>query len=221
MKLHKSLRLSTPVFFVCLWFSSAVEAGSKACKDLIGPLHNQVNFVKDRGGMWSLFEKRPGLEGHSGLALRVDSKIVGLMFTLDYLCDTQEGIPFSDVAEYVVSNVRKKGREGFIDENVQLGHSLQEVTEWADFAIFSESNLNRKLDIGQIGKSAEQAQGPVARYVDLFKGKHSDSVLLAKSKSLVATTEQLHKNDPYLKQADFENAQIPHSSALSNTGDEM
>jgi hypothetical protein len=221
MKLHKSLRLSTSIFLIGLWFLGTAEAGSKPCQDLVGSLHNQVNFVKDRGGMWSLYEKRPGLDKHSGLALKVDSKIIGLMFTLDYLCETQEGIPFNDIAEYVVSNVKKKGREGFIQENVQLGHPLKVVTEWADFADFSVSNLTRKLDIELIKKTAQQAQGPVDRYVDLYSGKHSDSELLAKSKALIADTEQLHKTDLYLKQADYENSQVPHSSVLANSGDDM
>lgn len=221
MKLHKSLRLSISVVVLGLWLLGTAEAGSKPCRDLIGPLHNQVNFVKDRGGMWSLYEKRPGLDGHSGLALKVDSKILGLMFTLDYLCDTQEGIPFSDIAEYVVSNVKKKGREGFIKENLALGHNIREVTEWAEFADFSMANLNRKLDIDQIEKTAQQAKGLVERYVDLYKGKHSDSELLAKSTALIEDTQQFHKTDAYLKQADYENSRIPHSSDLANSGDAM
>jgi len=221
MKLHKSLRLSTSVLFVSLWFLGAAEAGSNACQDLVAPLHNQVNSVKDQGGMWSLYEKRPGLDGNSGLALKVDSKILGLMFTLDYLCKTLEGIPFSDIAEYVVSNVKEKGREGFIKENMALGNTRKEVTGWADFAEFSMSNRNRKLDTAQIEKSVQQASGPVGLYVDLFRGKHSDSALLTKSKALIKDTEQLHKTDPYLKQADYENSQIPHSSVLANSGDTM
>jgi hypothetical protein len=221
MKLHKSLRLSTSILLVSLWFLGAAEARSNACQDLVGPLHNRVNSVKDQGGIWTLFEKRPGLANHSAIALRVDSKILALMYTLDYLCETQEGVPYSDIAEYVVSNVKRKGREGFIKESVELGYSLEEVTSWAEFAQFSMDNKNRKLDIAQIAKSVQQAEGPVERYVMLSRKKLSDSELITDTKALIADTEQLHKTDPYLKQADYENDQIPHSSDLANSGDAM
>ena len=161
MKLHKSLRRSTSVLFVSLWFLGAAEAGSNACQDLVAPLHNQVNSVKDQGGMWSLYEKRPGLDGNSGLALKVDSKILGLMFTLDYLCKTLEGIPFSDIAEYVVSNVKEKGREGFIKENMALGNTRKEVTAWADFAEFSMSNRNRKWILPKLKNQCNRPQAPL------------------------------------------------------------
>ncbi len=221
MKLHKYLRLSTSILLLGLCFLGTAEAGSKVCQGLVGPLHNQVNSVKDHGGIWTLFEKRPGLVNRSAIALRVDSKILALMYTLDYLCDTQEGVPYSDIAEYVVSNVKKKGREGFIQENVELGYSLEEVTSWAEFAEFSMSNQNRKLDIAQIAKSVQQAEGFVARYVALYRKKLSDSELIADTTALIKDTEQLHKTDLYLKQADYENNQIPHSSDLANSGDAM
>jgi uncharacterized protein YciI len=143
------------------------------------------------------------------------------MFTLDYLCDTQEGIPYSDIAEYVVRGVKEDGREGFIAKQVALGHSLKEVTEWAEFAKFSVKNRTRKLDIEKIKNTAKQAEGLVARYGPLYKSKGSAEKVIAEAKSLIADIEELHATDPYLKLADHENNQVPHSSALSNAGDEM
>ena len=221
MKLHKFLLLSAQIILIGFWLLGVAEANSKACMGLLHPLHSQVNSVKDRGGMWTLFEKRPKLQNHSALALAVDSKIISLMFTLDYLCTTQEGIPFNDVAEYIVPKIKKIGEEGFIKKHVDLGHSMKDVTDWVAYGRFSEKNLNRKLDLNQIRKTMEQVRGPVERYGLLFKNKNPASVVIAESKALIKDIKQLRATEPYLKQADFENDQVPHSSVLSNTGDEM
>ena len=220
MKLHKPLSVFIQIILIgpLLWGSAEAN---QACNDLINPLHRQVNVVKDRGGMWTLFEKRTKLQNHSALALKVDSKIIGLMFTLDYLCTTLEGIPFNDVAEYIVPKIKKFGEEGFIKRHVDLGHSLKDVTDWVEYGRFSEKNLNRKLDFDQIKKTMEKAKKPVKRYGLLFKNKNPASAVIAESKALIKDIEQLRATEPYLKQADYENGQVPHSSALSNTGDEM
>lgn len=219
--MKQPLTLFIQIILIVPWFWGAAEANSKACLELLNPLHSQVNVVKDRGGMWALFEKKTKLQNHSPLALRLDSKILGLMFTLDYLCDTQEGIPYSDIAEYVVHQMKKFGEEGFIEKNVELGHSRKEVTEWAAFGRFSQKNLNRKLDINQIKKTVEQAESRVERYRLLFKNKKSATEMIAESKALIEDIEKLHATDLYLKQADYENGQVPHSSALANSGDAM
>ena len=221
MKLHKPLPLLIQIIMIVPWLWGAAEAKPKACKELIHPLHSQVNIIKDKGGLWSLFEKIPKLQNHSALALKVDSKIIGLMFTLDYLCTTQEGIPYNDVAEYIVPQIKEIGEEGFIKRHVDLGHSLKEVTDWVEYGRFSEKKLNRKLDFNQIRKTMEQVRSPVERYGLLFQNKNPASAVIAESKALIKDIEQLRATEPYLKQADYENDQVPHSSALSNTGDEM
>jgi hypothetical protein len=221
MKLRRPFILFIQCILAVPLLLGAAEAKPTPCRDLLNPLHSQVNVIKDRGGLWTQFEKKTRLQGNSPLALKVDSKILGLMFTLDYLCTTREGIPYSDIAEYVVRGVKEDGREGFIAKHVDLGHSLKEVTEWADFAIFSEGNLTRKLDLGQIKKTVDQANSLVARYKPLFKSKASAEEVLAEAKSLIKDIEQLHATDLYLKLADHENNAIPHSSALSNAGDAM
>ncbi len=221
MKLHKPLLLFIQIIMIGPWLWGVAEANPKACNELIHPLHSQVNVIKDRGGMWALFEKRPSLQNHSALALAVDSKIISLMFTLDYLCTTQEGIPYNDVAEYIVPQIKKIGEEGFIKKHVDLGHSLKDVTDWVEYGRFSEKNLNRKLDFNLIKKTMEQVRSPVERYGLLFQNNNPASVVIAESKALIKDIEQLRATDPYLKQADDENGQVPHSSVLSNTGDEM
>ena len=83
MKLHKSFLLFVHVFLIGPWLLDVAEANSKACNKLTHPLHSKVNAIKDRGGMWARFENGRKLRDHSALALKVDSKVIGLMFTLD------------------------------------------------------------------------------------------------------------------------------------------
>jgi hypothetical protein len=222
MKLHKPLSLLIQIIVAVPLLLGTAQAGkNNACDDLIHPLHTQVNGVKDRGGMWSRYEKSRQLTKHSFLALKVDSKAVALMFTLNYLCSTLEGVPYNDVAEYIVPQVKEIGEEGFIKKHEDLGHSTKDVTDWVNYGRFSVKNQNRKLDMGQIKKTVEQVKVPVDRYVQLFQKVQAPELVIADTKALIADIEKLHETDPYLKQADYENGQVPHSSILSNTGDEM
>lgn len=221
MKLHKLFTLLILTILILPLILSTAQARENACNVLANPLHSQVNGVKDRGGMWTRYEKGRQLAEHSALALKVDSKVIGLMFTLDYLCSTLNGIPYNDVAEYIVPQVKEMGEAGFIKKHVDLGHSMKDVTDWVNYGRFSEKNLNRKLDIEQMKKTMEKAKSPVERYVVLFKKAQAAPAVIAETKALIADIEKLHATDPYLKQADYENGQVPHSSILSNTGDEM
>jgi len=221
MKLHKSFLLFIQVILIVPWLGGAAQAGSNACDQMSHPLHGKVNAIKDRGGMWARFEMGRKLQDHSALALKVDSKVIGLMFTLDYLCATLDGIPFNDVAEYIVPQVKAIGEKGFIKKHVDLGHSMKDVTDWVNYGRFSVKNLNRKLELNQIRKTMALAKSPVERYERLFKETQAAPKVIAETKALIADIEKLHATDPYLKQADDENGQVPHSSILSNTGDEM
>ena len=224
MKLLKPLFLSLislPIIAIGLWFSSEAHAGSKACLNLISPLHQQVNEIKNQGGMWDKYGRNRELQNHTALPMRLDSQMVGLMFTLDYLCNTQEGIPFSEVAEYIVRQIKEMGEEDFIKKNVGLGHTMKDVNDWVAFGRFSIKNRDRKLDFNQIKKTVEQASHYADRYSLLFKSKYLAPKMLAETKALVADIDQFHTTDPYMIQADHENDQVPHSSALSNDADEM
>ncbi|MCH8312267.1 MAG: sigma 54 modulation/S30EA ribosomal C-terminal domain-containing protein, partial [Nitrospinae bacterium] len=109
------------------------------------------------------------------------------MFTLDYLCTTQEGIPYNDVAEYIVPQIKEIGEEGFIKRHLDLGHSLKDVTDWVAYGRFSEKNLNRKLDFNQIKKTMEMVKSPVERYGLLFQNKNPASVVIAESTTEIET----------------------------------
>lgn len=221
MKILRPFFISVQCIIMSAWLLGPAEADPKTCKELVHPLHSKVNVIKDQGGIWDQFAKVPGLQNQTALALRVDSLMVGIMFTLDYLCRTQEGIPYNDVARYVVSRIREIGEEGFIEEHVALEHSPEKVAQWVEFGKFAESHLNRKLDLEQIRKTVEQSRVFIDRYKLLFESKSTASVVIAEGKTLVSDIEQFRATDPYIKQADYESSQTPHIPSLSNRGDTM
>ena len=64
----------------------------------------------------------------------------------------------------------------------------------------------------------------VDRFVDIVhKVRETNKVkeVVEKSKALINEFGSLHKTDPVLKQADHENAAIPHASTLTESADEM
>ena len=60
--------------------------------------------------MWGYFEKVPELRKLSVDAIQLDSRINKIFFTLDYLCDTEKGIPLNDLATYISYNLSIKGK---------------------------------------------------------------------------------------------------------------
>lgn len=220
MKLLTFFLIALQSTLIGTWLSSAAAADTQACKNLLRPLHNQVSQVKDRGGMWDKFERKVDLRDHSALALQLDSKVIALLFTLDYLCKTQDGIPYNDVAHYVVNQLKEKGKEKFTKEHLANGHTQKEITKLLEFAKFSESHLNRKLDFEQIKKSVERSKRQIERYTLLYQNKNSPETI-AEGKALMEDIAKLRTTDPYFKQADFEHSQTPHIFVLSNRGDTM
>ena len=204
-------------------FSSAAEAGPTSCLDLVLPLDHKVSSVKDRGGIWALFEKGRVLRNHSPLALQFDSKVHSLMFTLNYLCETEEGIPYGELSLYLNSRYRERGGEGPVkDELLNMGYSIEEVTLLLEFKKYAEKNRHRKLEINQIKKTMDKARGYVDGYLQLSeKIKKSSSIsLVEEMKALGKDIDEFRATDPYMKQADYENSQEPHTT-LTETSDQM
>jgi len=219
----KALLVWIPVFIFVSWFSSAAEAGSTSCLELVLPMDHKVNSVKDRGGIWALFEKGRVLRDHSPLALQFDSKVMSLMFTLNYLCETEEGIPYGELSLYLNSRVRERGGEGLVkDELLNMGYSIEEVTLLLAFKKFADKNRHRKLELNRITKTMEKAQGYIERYLLLSKKiKKGGSVsIIDEMKALGKEIDEFRATDPYMKQADYENSQEPHTT-LTETSDQM
>ena len=222
--------IKLPIFIFVLILTSFLGHSAQAdnfhvCRDLLQPIDNQVASVKARGGVWEAFEKRSLFRSHSTVALHLDQKAIALIYTLDYICHALNGIPRNDVSNYILPLWREKGEKEFIKYQIDgYGYALEEVMTWVEYAKYYEKNYKRKLDFAQVQKTMEKSKPLVDRFVDIVhKVRKTNNVkeVVEKSKALIGEFANLHKTDPVLKQADHENAAIPHSSTLTESADEM
>ncbi len=65
MKLLKVFLIIQIVVIAPLHLGPAQADNSKACYDLFRPLEKQAQKIKDRGGIWELFENGASLRKHS------------------------------------------------------------------------------------------------------------------------------------------------------------
>jgi len=222
--------IKLPIFIFVLILTSFLGHSAQAdnfhvCRDLLQPIDNQVASVKARGGVWEAFEKRSLFRNHSTVALHLDQKAIALIYTLDYICHALNGIPRNDVSNYILPLWREKGEKEFINYQIDgYGYALEEVMTWVEYAKYYEKNYKRKLDFAQVQKTMEKSKPLVDRFVDIVhKVRKTNNVkeVVEKSKALIGEFANLHKTDPVLKQADHENAAIPHASTLTESADEM
>ena len=233
MKLLKIFLIIQIVVIAPLHLGPAQADNSKACYDLFRPLEKQAQKIKDRGGIWELFENGASLRKHSIVGLHVDSKITSLIDTLNYLCESQDGLPINEVANYLVSTMKKEGREGFIKYYLSLFHSIEEIEVWAEYAEYYEANRKRKLDFNQTKNTLAKAQKFFERYTTLAQNidATNDKELRIKAlrllvplhvegiaeegKVLTDDIKQFIAKDPLLKQANLENSEIPFAPNLT------
>ena len=97
------------------------------CHSQINPLHQERDKVSQLDGIWGLFEKNSVLQGNSVLAINIDRKINSIIFHLQYLCDTLNGIPMNEVARYVRDGIEEKGENRFRKELIDLGKPRSEI----------------------------------------------------------------------------------------------
>lgn len=224
MKFLKFFLISQIIMVAPLLSGSAEADNEQACYDYFRPLENLALEIKGRGGTWELFEKRGIFRDHAIIGLHADSKITALIFTIDYLCESQEGIPFNDVAVQVVPTLEEKGLEGFIEYYLVLAHELNEIKGWAKYAEWYKANHKRKLDINQTKTTIDNARLYFESYRALaVKMKTTNDIegIIKDGKALIEDIVKFNTIDPLLIQANFENSKIPQVSNLLNIADEM
>ena len=214
------------VFILTNFLGHSAQADNfHVCRDLLQPIDNQVASVKARGGVWEAFEKRSLFRNHSTVALHLDQKAIALIYTLDYICHSLNGIPRNDVSNYILPLWREKGEQEFIKYQIEgYGYAFEEVMTWVEYAKYYEKNHKRKLDFAQVQETMKKSKPLVDRFVDIVhKVRETNKVkeVVEKAKALINDFASLHKTDPILKQADGENLAIPHASTLTESGDEM
>ena len=224
MKFLKVLLILQTLMITPLLLNSSEANNVQACYSMFRSLENLALKIKGHGGTWELFEKREIFRKHAIVGLHVDSKITALIFTINYLCESQEGMPVNEVAGQVVPMMEQKGPDGFIEYYLDLAHELEEIKGWAKYADYFKANHKRILDIGETKTTIENAQQYFDRYKALAtKLKMTNNVeeIAKDGKALIEDIIKFNTTDPLLKQANFENSQIPQVSNLLNIADEM
>jgi hypothetical protein len=194
---------------------------SSACMKRVAPLQVVLEQVAELDGIWGLFQKTPEFQGNSVQAINLDNKVNSILFHLDYLCNTIDGIPFDELSDYVSTGLTEKGAEEFKKELIILGKSEGEIEVWFEFARFAVANLHRALDPKKIFITIQSAQPFIQKYLELAERiNHQENMglIIKETQNLTTEIEAFLKTDPYMSQAIYENAQVPYADFDENYG---
>ena len=211
---------------IVLCFGSVQEvsaADAPSCATLLHPLETKVGEIKDRGGIWGMFDQNHFKVNHTSVTLKLDSKITVLISRLNHLCATQNGVPLEGVAQMLVPQLKAKGAQVVMEDLINLGHIEEEAKQLIAYARFAESNLTRKLEFDRITKTITESQPFINRLVELSKkiGEVGSEEIMTDSKVLISDIEKFLATDPYLVLADKENAEVPAARYITGDSDAM
>ena len=191
------------------------------CYDQIKPLHLERERVAELDGMWGLFEKNRGLQNNSVTAINLDRKVNSIIFHLEYLCETLNGIPMNEVARYVRDGINKYGEDSFRKELIILGKSEADIKVWFEFTYFSLKNEERLLNLNTVFQSIKNSSPFINSYVSLaqkINRREIDDSIVKNVSELSSKIELLFKTDSYMNQALTENRNIPYVDINESTG---
>jgi hypothetical protein len=214
---------SNSILILLFWVTSSTSWASQAeistCLKQLAPLKNQKEEVAESGGIWGLFQKTAELKDKSVQGINLDNKINSILFHLDYLCNTIDGVPIDELGRYVISSLAEKGKDKFKEELINLGRSKMEIDIWFKFAEFAIGHQHRDLDPLQISSTIQSASRLTKGYLELAqKINEGMSPVIKGIKSLVEQIETFFKTAPYMSQAVYENSQIPYVDWDENHG---
>lgn len=183
-----------------------------ACLEQIKPLTKTRNRVNELGGMWGLLDNSPELQPFISKGIQLDSRINQILTTLNYLCETGNGVPLNELAGYLRNNLMHKDKATFHDELIILGKTETEIGIWFEFHDWALKNLHRKIEFNDIAASIKSAGHYVKKYEDLsgLIGKGEKDSILLKIDQLTEEIDRFMAQDKTLSQGISEEAQIPH-----------
>ena len=111
MKLSPSLLLVLCFFCVSIQTAWADRIEPATCLKRVTPLLVHRDRVAGLDGIWGLFQKTTDFKGNSVQGIKLDNKINTLLFHLEYLCNTIDGIPFNELSDYVSTSLAEKGAD--------------------------------------------------------------------------------------------------------------
>ena len=191
------------------------------CYDQIKPLHLERERVAELDGMWGLFEKNRDLQNNSVTAINLDRKVNSIIFHLEYLCETLNGIPMNEVARYVRDGINKYGEDSFRKELIILGKSEADIKIWFEFTYFSLKNEERSLNLNTVFESIKNSAPYINLYVSLaqkINRREIDDSIVKNVSELSSKIELFFKTDKYMNQALTENKNIPYVDINESSG---
>ena len=219
----KGLILLTTLVLIIIF--KGITYGNKGdisgCHDQIKPLHLERERVAQLDGMWGLFEKNRELQSNSVIAINLDRKVNSIIFHLEYLCETLNGIPMNEVARYVRDGINKYGEDSFRKELIILGKSEADITTWFEFTNFSIKNKERSLRLNTVFESIKNSAPFINSYVSLAKTinrREFDGSIVKSVSELSRKIELFFETDNYMNQALTENKNIPYVDINESSG---
>ena len=191
------------------------------CHEKIKPLHLKRERVAQLDGMWGLFEKNRELQNNSVAAINLDRKVNSIIFHLEYLCETLNGIPMNEVARYVRDGINEHGEDNFRKELIILGKNEAEIKVWFEFTDFSLKNEKRSLNLNTIFQSITNSAPFINLYAALaqkINRRQIDDSIVKNVSELSSKIELFFETDSYMNQALTENKNIPYVDINESTG---
>lgn len=219
----KGLIFSTILVMICAFkgISYANTEDISECYDQIKPLHLERERVAELDGMWGLFEKNRDLQNNSVTAINLDRKVNSIIFHLEYLCETLNGIPMNEVARYVRDGINKYGEDSFRKELIILGKSEADIKIWFEFTYFSLKNEERSLNLNTVFESIKNSAPYINLYVSLaqkINRREIDDSIVKNVSELSSKIELFFETDNYMNQALTENKNIPYVDINESSG---
>ena len=209
------------IFFSLVPSAWAGPSEILTCRKQIIQLKDLGEQVAELDGIWGLFQKRSELQGNSALSINLDRSVNSIIFHLEFLCDTIDGIPFDELSDYVSESLAEKGAEKFKQELIILGKNEGQIKVWFEFSKFAVANRYRALDPEKISHSIRLSHPLIKSYLELAKRidrKQDIGSVIEEVKILTGQIKIFFKTDPYMSQAIHENAQIPYADWDENYG---
>ena len=209
------------IFFSLVPSAWAGPSEILTCRKQIIQLKDLGEQVAELDGIWGLFQKRSELQGNSAISINLDRSVNSIIFHLEFLCDTIDGIPFDELSDYVSVSLAEKGAEKFKQELIILGKNEGQIKVWFEFSKFSIANRYRALDPEKISHSIQMSQPLIKSYLELAKRidrKEGIESIIQETKSLKDQIGNFFKTDAYMSQALHENSQIPYADWDENYG---
>ncbi len=220
--------LVVSIIILCSLFPGSVaeiwgqEKGDiKQCKNMLSPIKVGQTEVTHLGGVWSRFEQSKSLRPESTTALKLDTRINNLVFTLSYLCETLNGVPLNDLAFYVNSLLKKMTLNETRSHLIGLGKAAEKVEIWLEFTQKALKIEKRKLDFISVKSTIGSAEKLVQTYINLFNQIPSVASAKTVQKATLKLTTQIEDlvaSDPNLTLASGELAMVPYWDFDENHG---